>query len=60
MDFKLSNLNLTDVMNSWILQIGYPLITIERIDINSIRISQKNFLYDQTSRSTKLSPNNKY
>jgi hypothetical protein len=56
MDLKLPNLNLTDIMNSWTLQMGYPLITIERIDINSIRISQKQFLYDQTSKSTKLSP----
>jgi hypothetical protein len=42
-------------MNTWTLQMGHPLITIERIDANKIRISQKQFLYDPTSPPTKPS-----
>ena len=40
-------------MNSWTNQLGYPLITIERIDDYNIKISQKQFLLDpQTSKLT--------
>lgn len=39
-------------MNTWTKQIGYPLITVERIDLNNIKISQKRFLSDTSSQSS--------
>ena len=48
-DSKLSNLSLTDIMNTWTLQMGHPLITIERINEKSIKISQSQFLLDPTA-----------
>lgn len=54
-DSKISGLNFTDVMNTWTLQMGHPLITIERINENSIRISQKQFLLDPLTPPTQPS-----
>ena len=34
---------------------GHPLITIERINQNSIRISQKQFLFDPFTPPTEIS-----
>jgi aminopeptidase N len=42
-------------MNTWTKQMGYPLITIERIDDNHIKLSQKQFLSDPTSSPTETS-----
>jgi hypothetical protein len=36
-------------MNTWTLQMGHPLITIEIVNENSIKISQKQFLIDPSS-----------
>jgi aminopeptidase N len=55
-DLKLLNLTLADVMNTWTRQMGHPLITIEKIDNNNIRIRQKQFLLDPSSPPTELSP----
>ena len=54
-DSKILGLNFTDVMNTWTLQMGHPLITIERINENSIRISQKQFLTDPSSPPAQVS-----
>ena len=35
---------------------GHPLITIERVNENSIRIAQMQFLYDPSSPPTEASP----
>ena len=48
-DSKLLNVDLSDIMNSWTRQMGYPLITIERVDANNIKISQKLFQLDPLS-----------
>ena len=53
---KLTEVNLTTVMNTWTKQMGHPLITIERLNENSIRISQKHFLLDPSSPPTEVSP----
>ena len=49
------NLNFTEIMYTWTRQMGHPLITIERIDNNNIRISQKQFLFDPSSPPTEAS-----
>jgi hypothetical protein len=46
---KLMNFKLSDIMNSWTKQSGYPLITVERIDSYNIKVSQKQFLLDPQS-----------
>ena len=38
--------DLKDIMESWILQTGYPLVTVERTVENQLVISQKIFLID--------------
>jgi aminopeptidase N len=52
---KLTEVNLTSVMNTWTKQMGHPVITIERINANNIRISQKHFLLDPSSPPTEIS-----
>ncbi len=53
---KLLDLNLTDIMNSWTKQMGHPVVTVEKIDNNNIRITQKQFLLDPSSPPTEVSP----
>ena len=36
-------------MNTWTLQMGHPLITIERMNEKNIKISQSQFLLDPTA-----------
>jgi aminopeptidase N len=40
-------------MNTWTNQIGYPLITIERIDNQSIKITQTQFLLNSLNLPAK-------
>ena len=37
---------LADILASWVLQAGYPLITLRRTDSNTITVSQEIFLID--------------
>uniref|UniRef100_H2XYF3 Aminopeptidase n=1 Tax=Ciona intestinalis TaxID=7719 RepID=H2XYF3_CIOIN len=37
---------LQDVFETWTLQMGYPLITVERIDASTIKLTQEYFLVD--------------
>ena len=47
---KLKNLNLNLIMNTWMKQMGHPLITIENVDNKAISITQKQFLIDPNSK----------
>lgn len=49
------NLNLEEIMSTWTKQMGYPLITIERNNQTSIKITQKQFLLDPSSPPTEES-----
>jgi aminopeptidase N len=46
---KLGNLNLNEIMNTWIKQMGHPVVTIKRIDDRTISLSQNHFLLDTSS-----------
>ena len=43
-------------MNTWTLQMGHPVIKIERVTANTIKITQKQFLYDPNSPPNIVSP----
>jgi aminopeptidase N len=47
---KLKNLNLNLMMNTWMKQMGHPLITVENIDNKTISLTQKQFLIDPNSK----------
>ena len=55
-DSTLLNLNFADVMNTWTLQMGHPLITLERINNKVIKITQTHFLADSTAKPIQPSP----
>lgn len=45
--------SLEDIMNRWILQMGFPVVTI---DTKTGSISQKHFLLDKNAQVTTQSP----
>ena len=47
---KLSDQNLTNIMNTWTRQMGHPVVSIEKINATTIRLTQKHFLLDPTSQ----------
>ncbi len=50
-------INVREVMNTWILQMGYPVVnfTLDR-ENNRITLTQKHFLIDPHAQVTKPSP----
>ena len=43
-------------MNTWMKQMGYPVVTIKRVDDQTVNITQKQFLIDPTSTPIISSP----
>jgi hypothetical protein len=37
-------------MNTWTRQMGHPVITIQKVNANTINITQKHFLLDPSSK----------
>lgn len=51
------NINVSAVMNTWILQMGYPVVTFDyEFGTNQIGISQQHYLLDPTLNVTQASP----
>lgn len=50
-DGKLNGLNFTLIMNTWIRQMGHPIVNIKRINNTAISLTQKQFLLDPTQQS---------
>jgi hypothetical protein len=46
---KMSNLNLTQIMNAWTKQMGHPLVSVKILNQTHILLNQQHFLFDQTS-----------
>lgn len=46
-------LNVSEIMNTWVLQMGFPVVTI---DTTTGMVSQKHFLLDPESNVTTPSP----
>ncbi len=46
------DINITQVMDRWTLQMGYPVVTISKNDSldNSVTISQEHFVYDTDAK----------
>lgn len=46
------DINITQVMDRWTLQMGYPVVTISKNDSldNSVTISQEHFVYDMDAK----------
>jgi aminopeptidase N len=55
-DNKLKDLSLNQIMNTWMKQMGHPVVTITRVDDRTITLSQNHFLLDPTSKSIVNSP----
>ena len=49
---KLTNLNLNEIMKTWMKQMGHPVVTIKRINESTISLSQEQFLLDPTAKPT--------
>ena len=49
-DGRLLNQNLTNIMNTWTRQMGHPVVTIKKLDVNTISLTQNHFLLDPTSQ----------
>ena len=49
---KLKNLklNLNQIMNTWMKQMGHPVVTLKWIDERTISLSQNHFLLDPNSK----------
>ena len=43
-------------MNTWTKQMGHPVVTIERVNENSIKIKQSQFLLDPSTPPIEMSP----
>ncbi|ESO89719.1 hypothetical protein LOTGIDRAFT_218512 [Lottia gigantea] len=54
-----SNLNVKDIMDTWTLQMGYPLVTVKHTD-NTVTLSQERYLFNkqQPEKSEFTSPYN--
>ena len=37
------------IMDTWTLNMGYPLVSFDRLDISTVNVSQKHFLIDPDS-----------
>ena len=48
------DLDVPEIMNTWLLQMGYPVVSVNRV-INKAEISQKHYLMDYTQ-----TPSSKY
>jgi aminopeptidase N len=55
-DNKLKDLSLNQIMNTWMKQMGHPVVTITRVDDRTITLSQNHFLLDPTSKPIVNSP----
>ncbi len=49
------DINITQVMDRWTLQMGYPVVTLSKNDSldNSVTISQEHFVYDTDAKIQK-------
>ena len=45
-----------EIMNTWTLQMGFPVINIKQTNNNSFIISQSHFLLDSSAKPTESSP----
>ena len=43
---KNMSINVTEVMNTWILQMGYPVVKLTQ-DGDNVKFSQKRFLFEE-------------
>ena len=50
------NLNLNEIMNTWMKQMGYPVVTIKMINDSTLSLTQNHFLIDPLSQPTVASP----
>ncbi|XP_077090151.1 thyrotropin-releasing hormone-degrading ectoenzyme-like [Siphateles boraxobius] len=52
MQWEGKDINITQVMDRWTLQMGYPVVTISKNDSldNSVTISQEHFVYDTNAK----------
>ena len=46
----MKNLNLNQIMSTWMKQMGHPVVTIKRIDSKTISLTQNHFLLDPKSK----------
>ena len=49
---KLIGLRLDDIMRTWTKQMGHPVVTIRRVDSQTIVLTQNHFLLDPSSPPT--------
>ncbi len=55
-----ASLNVTEIMNTWTLQKGYPIVDVKRTNDNKLHLSQKWFLLNPQNKIQFTSEYDKY